>query len=85
MCGVLQLCASRQITFEATAYNDEGHMLKYILSGTWGVPANSTGASLSENRPSLTGTWNGRLNHNRIFTVSALPPVQKGCSALTFN
>jgi hypothetical protein len=84
-CGALQLAAARQITFEITAYDSEGHVLEYTLSGTRGLAASAAGASLSETRPSPTGTWTGRLNHSRVFTVAAMPAGPPFCTMMAYN
>lgn len=88
-CGALKLGFDRRIQFRITAYDAEGHVLAYSLSGTRGKDAVSAGAVVSDDRAShAPGTlWTGTspTGDEVDFTAAALPVALSGCSMLAYN
>jgi hypothetical protein len=84
-CGALRLGADRMLSFKITAYDPEGHMLGYWLSGTRGKDALSAGATLSVGRPDIAANWTGALSETQNFLVTALPGSLMTCPMLAYN
>ncbi|HAC65921.1 MAG TPA: hypothetical protein DCF68_20905, partial [Cyanothece sp. UBA12306] len=84
-CGAMQLGSDRQIQFVITAYDPQGHVRSYHLSGTRGKDASVAGSTISVVRPDPEDTWTGVTNHKENFNVDLLPPPVISCSMLAYN
>ncbi|MEW5988216.1 MAG: hypothetical protein AB1791_16430 [Chloroflexota bacterium] len=86
-CGALKLGVDRRIQFKATAYDPEGHVLKFWLGGTRGKQAFAAGPSLSDDRSThgAGDVWTGIKEQLVEFTVDPLPATLAGCPAMAYN
>ncbi|MBN1261842.1 MAG: hypothetical protein JXB35_14285 [Anaerolineae bacterium] len=82
-CGHLALPASRKIQFRVTAFDPEGHMFSYNISGTRGKAASPAGAPVGQVRP--TPIWTGIKNATQEFIVDVRPAALSGCTTLAYN
>jgi hypothetical protein len=87
ICGALTLGLDRQIHMRVTAFDPEGHVWQYWLSGTRGKDAFTAGPMISDNRDSHdpAGLWIGVKDAPISFTVANLPPALAGCATLAYN
>jgi hypothetical protein len=84
-CGVVQLGPDRKIQFRVTAYDPEGHVKRYWLSGTRGKDGLSAGTTIQENRPSTAAGWAGKKDELVEFVPAPLPMALLGCPAVAYN
>lgn len=88
-CGALKLGLDRKVQFRITAYDPEGHVLKYELSGTRGKDAIIAGPVISDSRAGhAPGTvWTGTSATGDLvdFPAAALPASLAMCSMLAYN
>ncbi len=84
-CGVVQLGPDRKIQFKVTAYDAEGHVKRYWLSGTRGKDALSAGITILKNRPSPAAGWAGEKNVLVEFIPDLLPLSLSSCPAVAYN
>ena len=84
-CGVVQLGSDRKIQFKVTAYDPEGHVKKYWLSGTRGKDGLSAGTFIGESRPNTASGWVGKKDELLEFDPDPLPPALSGCPAVAYN
>ena len=85
-CGGISLpVTGGKIRFKVTAYDNEGHLLRYILSGTRGKESQSAGNAIMVERDPDSITWNGIQDHDVDFPVDRLPPELRTCDALAYH
>ena len=88
-CGHLRIpiipSSERWIRVRVTAYDPEGHMLRYSISGSRGKLAVSAGATVVVERPASSGTWSGDKNVVKEFLVAALPANLASCPSVAYN
>lgn len=85
LCGDLTLGSDRDITFRVTAYESDGHMHSYSLSGSRGRYAESAGATVSRGRPLANDNWNGVLNGSEQFAVIARSAATLSCATMAYS
>ncbi|HEY90565.1 MAG TPA: hypothetical protein G4O07_01905, partial [Dehalococcoidia bacterium] len=85
ICGAMKLGLDRDIDFEVTAYDPEGHVRYYWLSGSRGKDAHSAGLAVVEARPDPTDNWTGVQDKPVSFHVVPLPSSLIGCTSLAYN
>lgn len=85
-CGQLSLPTNRMIRFRVTAYDPEGHVLKYQLSGTRGRDAFFAGNSIVSDRQDFPSDfWTGVKDAFVEFQVSGLTGALSICDSLAYN
>lgn len=89
-CGYLRLSPptdleNRWIRFYIRAYDPEGHVLKYQLSGSRGKFAESAGNAINEARTAAYPHWKGTDGKNINFKVSSLPASMAHCPAMAYS
>ncbi len=84
-CGVIHLGLDRKIQFRVTAYDAEGHVKRYWLSGTRGKVALPAGTTVQEVRPDPTAGWVGVQDKLVEFSTASLPMDLTGCPAVAYN
>jgi hypothetical protein len=86
VCGDLTLgpatdVDNRKITFRVTAYEPDGHLFDYCISGTRGRSAVSAGPSALHVRPVANDNWSGVINSSEVFIVDA----PTACTTMAYN
>lgn len=85
VCGDLSLGADRSITFRVTAYDADGHLHSYSLTGSRGRYAESAGAGLYRGRPVANANWDGVINAAEPFAVALRSAPTIVCATMAYN
>lgn len=87
VCGEIQLGSDRDIKFNITAHDPEGHVLYYSLKGTRGKDAITAGSDIKRPDKDDNDTWTGTKFGGTIesFKVDPLPSSLSHCSMVAYN
>lgn len=93
ICGHMTLATDRVMSFQVTAHDSEGHLLRYSLNGTRGREAEAAGSMLNEDgvavslmtRPDPDGPWHGLTDETVEFRVYSLSGGLWQCHILAYN
>lgn len=85
VCGDLALDSTRTITFRITAYDPDGHVHSYSLTGSRGRYAESAGAPVSHGRPVADANWEGVPNGSEPFVVSVRSSTTMMCATMAYH
>lgn len=85
VCGQLDLPGDRIIKFRVTAYDHEGHMLKYDITATRGKTAQSAGNPVEKTRLNENDGWTGEKDHQEDFKVSSRDWSLIFCDSMAYN
>ncbi|KNY26821.1 hypothetical protein [Pseudobacteroides cellulosolvens] len=85
-CGYLKLNpADRKIKFRIKAFDIDGHVLRYSLSGSRGKDGHPAGSSIVKYRPDTNAGWQGENSAEVEFTVDTLPNGISACPAVAYG
>lgn len=85
-CGYITLNpANRNLTFKIKAYDNEGHVLKYTLSGVRGKDGLTAGDTITVKRPDIQNNWNGALFEEIDFIIDPLPVAISHCPSVAYG
>lgn len=84
-CGDLNLGTDRLLTFQVTAYQENGHLLRYWLAASRGRYAESAGPTVTVSRPPTVLTWEGEPHGPMTFTVADRSTATQGCSTMAYS
>ncbi len=84
-CGDLTLSAGRQITLRVTAYEPDGHLYGYYISGTRGRYGETAGPALTHERPAANDNWYGVIDNSEDFAVNARSASTIECVTMAYS
>lgn len=93
-CGLLNLGADRVLTFRITAYQENGHLLGYWISGNRGRVAENAGVVdpsrgldgvVRVSRPDPDADWSGVVGGSQTFTVAPRSTATATCSTMAYS
>ncbi len=85
-CGYVRLSpADRRLSFELTAYDSEGHVLQYQISGIRGKDALQAVKPLLVQRPDKNSCWNGVISEEVNLLIDPLPAAISHCPAVAYS
>lgn len=84
-CGDLTIGADRNITFQVTAYDSDGHLHSYYIYGTRGRYAESAGDTVNRTRPVADADWDGIISSPEPFAVAVRSSTTIVCATMAYS
>lgn len=85
VCGDLTLGGDRKITFRVTAYEADGHLHSYSLSGSRGRYGETAGPDVSHGRTVVNANWAGVINAPEEYAVAVRSTSTITCATMAYS